>query len=128
MEQYGSLLDFESMPVLALTVSVISDALVDDFIMEADWNRLLKNQTVYFDFYKGYSDELQFEELSGLTVWCSYDSGLNWYDITGLSNVKLGQTLSVRLPIKEFTPQEAGDTHSRWNKKTGLILHLFPPR
>lgn len=96
MEQYGSLLDFESMPVPALTVSVISDALVDDFIMEADWNRLLKNQTVYFDFYKGYSDELQFEELSGLTVWCSYDSGLNWYDITGLSNVKLGQTsLSV---------------------------------
>ena len=84
------------MPVPALTVSVISDALVDDFIMEADWNRLLKNQTVYFDFYKGYSDELQFEELSGLTVWCSYDAGLNWYDITGLSNVKLGQTsLSV---------------------------------
>lgn len=96
MEQYGALLDFESMPVPALTVSVISDALVDDFIMEADWNRLLKNQTVYFDFYKGYSDELQFEELSGLTVWCSYDAGLNWYDITGLSNVKLGQTsLSV---------------------------------
>lgn len=94
MAENAGLLDFEHMPELTLTVSVISAE--TPFILTEDWDTPFQNQTVLFQFYDDSYENLVFEDLSGLTVWCSGDGGLNWYDITGLSNVRLeGSSLSV---------------------------------
>lgn len=62
----------------------------------------------FFSTPDGYNSPLIFDNIAGLTVWCSIDLGENWYDITDAANVDLyGSSLSVSY-LKETILRDSG--------------------
>lgn len=92
-------LDFENMPELSLTISVYEQR--KRLILAAKEEAILEDQTVLLGFYEdseydSYDTPVSFPDGSDLTVWCSDDDGMTWYDITKLPNVMVnGDSLTI---------------------------------
>lgn len=98
-EEYGCLLKFESMPELTLTISIYSNS--SDFVLSPSEDTPEENNQVKLNFFsvtEGDTIPLAFDDLSGLTVWCSTDWGENWYDITNSSSTALSKD-SLTSPV-----------------------------
>lgn len=96
-KDYGYLLKFETMPELTLTISIYSEN--RDFVLSPSEDTPEKTEQVTLNFFSITDEDripLEFDDLTGLTVWCSTDWGENWYDITTSSNTSLrNDSLSV---------------------------------
>lgn len=90
IDSYRHLLDFDRMADLALTISVYTPK--EGFLLYEREEVPFENQTAHFYFVNSYSEEMQFEDISGVKIWCSVDGEKNWYDITDFPNVALKQS------------------------------------
>lgn len=87
IQSTDGLLDFSSMPELTLTISVYEP--IPSFIIETREEKLYDNNRVEFLIEDDNRDPLSFSDPSALTVWCSENSGFDWYDITDAPNVSV---------------------------------------
>ena len=80
-------LDFDTMPELTLTILLYEPK--ELFHLYYRGNILYEGHRAEFIFAGAQDEPMVFDDLSGVTVWCSADGGESWYDITGSSNVEL---------------------------------------
>lgn len=87
VRENSDVLDFDTMPELSFTISVIAPG--GTFNLGAQEERILENNSVSLQFYDDSGEAFAFDDIAGMKVWCSVDGGDNWYNITDLPNVEL---------------------------------------